>query len=105
VVDLSEVREVTVSGDATFVRVGGGALASDLAAQLDPQGLVAVTGSVGAVGMGRLTLGGGYGPFIARFGLASDNLIDAEVVLADGRVVVAGPSDDQELLWALQGGG
>jgi FAD/FMN-containing dehydrogenase len=105
VVDLSEMRKVTVSADATSVRVGGGALASDLATQLDPRGLVAVTGSVGAVGMGGLTLGGGYGPLIARFGLASDNLIGAEVVLADGRVVVAGPSGDQELLWALQGGG
>src|SRR5262249_26204425 len=62
-------------------------------------------GSVGAVGMAGLTLGGGYGPLIGRFGLALDNLLAAEVVLADGRVVVADDSNEAELFWALRGGG
>src|SRR5262249_19291905 len=60
---------------------------------------------VGAVGMVGLTLGGGYGPLIGRCGLALDNLVAAEVVLADGRVVVADQHNDQELFWALRGGG
>src|SRR6516225_3719919 len=64
-----------------------------------------VTGSVGAVGMAGLTLGGGYGPLIGRFGLALDNLTAATVVLADGRVVVATPTHEEELFWALRGGG
>jgi FAD/FMN-containing dehydrogenase len=64
-----------------------------------------VTGSVGAVGMAGLTLGGGYGPLIGRFGLALDNLVEAEVVLADGRIVLANDADQAELLWALRGGG
>ena len=71
----------------------------------DPLGLAAVTGSVGAVGMAGLTLGGGYGPLIGRFGLALDNLLAAEVVLADGRIVVADHDNEEELFWALRGGG
>ena len=64
-----------------------------------------MTGSVGAVGMAGLTLGGGYGPLIGRFGLALDNLLDAEIVLADGRILAAGPDNEAELFWALRGGG
>ncbi len=55
--------------------------------------------------MAGLTLGGGYGPLIGRFGLALDNLTAAEIVLADGRIVIAGHESEQELLWALRGGG
>jgi FAD/FMN-containing dehydrogenase len=68
-------------------------------------GLAAVTGSVGAVGMTGLTLGGGYGPLIGRFGLALDNLLAAEIVLADGRIVTAMQGREEDLFWALRGGG
>jgi len=64
-----------------------------------------VAGAVGAVGMAGFTLGGGYGALIGRFGLALDNLLAAEVVLADGRIVTAYHQHDQELFWALRGGG
>ena len=64
-----------------------------------------MTGSVGSVGITGLTLGGGYGPLIGRFGLALDNLLAAEVVLADGRIVTAMPGREEELFWALRGGG
>ncbi|HXW70308.1 MAG TPA: hypothetical protein VEK34_02510 [Methylocella sp.] len=56
-----------------------------------------MTGTVGAVGMAGLTLGGGYGPLIGRFGLALDNLLAAEVVLADGRAVIANDDNEEEL--------
>ena len=77
----------------------------DVLEVIDPLGLVAVTGSVGAVGMAGLTLGGGYGPLIGRFGLALDNLLAAEVVLADGSIVTATHDSEEELFWALRGGG
>jgi FAD/FMN-containing dehydrogenase len=88
-----------------MARIAGGARASDVLNATDPLGLAAVTGSVGAVGMAGLTLGGGYGPLIGRFGLALDNLLAAEVVLADGRIVTAKFDSEGELFWALRGGG
>jgi FAD/FMN-containing dehydrogenase len=66
----------------------------------DPLGLAAVAGSFGAVGMAGFTLGGGYGALIGRFGLALDNLLAADFVLADGRVVVATHGNEEELFWA-----
>src|SRR5262249_11752003 len=71
----------------------------------DPHGLAVVTGSCGSVGMAGLTLGGGYGALIGRFGLALDNLVSAEIILADGRMVTASDDREQELFWALRGGG
>jgi len=105
VIDLSGMNGVSVDADHHGALISGGARASDVARVTDPLGLAAVTGSVGAVGMAGLTLGGGYGPLIGRFGLALDNLLAAEVVLADGRVVVADDTNETELFWALRGGG
>jgi FAD/FMN-containing dehydrogenase len=105
VLDLSAMNAVAVCPDKSAARIAGGARAADIVALTDRLGVAPVTGSVGAVGMAGLTLGGGYGPLIGRFGLALDNLIDATVVLADGRVVVAAADNDEDLLWALRGGG
>src|SRR5215470_16834422 len=105
VIDLREMNGVAVSSDHRIVRVLGGARASDVAAMTDPLGLAPVTGTVGAVGMAGLTLGGGYGPLIGRFGLALDNLLAAEIVLADGGVALARDDSESELFWALRGGG
>ena len=105
IVDLRGMNRVDAYLENCTARVAGGALASNVLDATDPHGLAAVTGSVGAVGMAGLTLGGGYGPLIGRFGLALDNLLAAEVVLADGRIVTAMPGDEEELFWALRGGG
>ena len=85
--------------------VAGGARANDVAAAAGAQGLVAAMGNCGTVGMAGLSLGGGYGPLSGTCGLAADNLLGAEIVLADGRRVTTGPDAEPDLLWALRGGG
>jgi FAD/FMN-containing dehydrogenase len=105
VVDLTAMRAVTVDPPARTATVQGGALTSDLLAATTPYGLVTATGVVSPVGLAGLTTVGGYGSLIGRYGLTLDNLLGAEVVLADGSTVTAGPDDDGELYWALRGGG
>ncbi|MGK5442513.1 FAD-binding oxidoreductase [Micromonospora sp. URMC 105] len=105
VLDLTGMRDVEVDPAAATVTVAGGATAGDVVAALRPYDLVVATGVVRAVGMAGLTLAGGYGPLCGRHGLALDNLLAAEVVLADGRRVTAGPEHETELFWALRGGG
>jgi FAD/FMN-containing dehydrogenase len=105
VIDLSGMNGVAIGSDHRSARISGGARASDVTAVADPLRVAAVAGSYGAVGMAGFTLGGGYGALIGRFGLALDNLIAAEVVLADGRLVVAQADSEEELFWALRGGG
>jgi hypothetical protein len=105
VLDLTHMREVQVDIDHRVATVGGGALSSDVVSAAERVGLTAVTGTAGAVGMVGLTLGGGYGPLIGQFGLAADNLLGAEVVLADGSRVTADAENHPDLFWALRGGG
>ncbi|HUN41331.1 MAG TPA: FAD-binding oxidoreductase [Acetobacteraceae bacterium] len=105
VIDLTGMRDVAVDPRACVATVAGGARAKDVAAAAGAHGLVAALGNCGTVGMGGLTLGGGYGPLNGTCGLAADNLLSAEIVLADGRRVTTGPDMEPELLWALRGGG
>ncbi|HEV3359459.1 MAG TPA: FAD-binding oxidoreductase [Pseudonocardiaceae bacterium] len=102
-VDLSPMRQVTVK-DAT-AHVAGGATVSDVLDAARPHGYAAAVGTVGSVGFVGLTLGGGYGTLIGLIGLGVDNLLAAEVVLADGRVVIADPEHEADLYWGLRGGG
>ncbi|SEH53726.1 FAD/FMN-containing dehydrogenase [Mycolicibacterium rutilum] len=103
VLDLSAMRAVRVDEDRRIATVEGGALSSDVVRAAEKAGLTAVTGTVGTVGIVGLTLGGGYGPLTGRFGLAADNLLGAQVVLADGALVDTDTEPD--LLWASRGGG
>jgi FAD/FMN-containing dehydrogenase len=103
VIDLAGLRAVEAAGDIAVV--GGGATADDLVTAAAEVGRSAATGTVGSVGVAGLTLGGGYGPLCGRAGLACDNLLAAEVVLADGSVVTASADESPELFWALRGGG
>jgi FAD/FMN-containing dehydrogenase len=105
VIDLSAMNSVVVGSDNRTARTGGGARFADVVAVTDPRGLAPVAGSVDAVGVGGFTLGGGYGALIGRFGLGLDNLVGAQVVLADGRIVTADADNEPELFWALRGGG
>jgi FAD/FMN-containing dehydrogenase len=105
VIDLRVMNRVAVDAEKRTARMSGGTRAADVVAVTDPLGVAPIAGSVGAVGMAGLTLGGGYGPLIGRFGLALDNLLAAEVVLADGRIVVADHDHEESLFWALRGAG
>jgi FAD/FMN-containing dehydrogenase len=102
-VDLSPMRQVTVDG--AEARVAGGATVSDVLDAARPHGYAAAVGTVSSVGFAGLTLGGGYGTLIGVVGLGVDNLLSAEVVLADGRVVTADPQHEADLFWGLRGGG
>ncbi len=103
VVDLTRMREVTVTGNVATAQ--GGATSLDVLTAAGAHGLAATTGSIGSVGIAGLTLGGGYGPLAGVVGLAADNLLGAAVVLADGRAVHTDATHEPELFWALRGGG
>jgi len=103
VVDLTRMREVRIE-DGTAIAQGGATI-SDVLDAAAPHGLSAATGTVGAVGMAGLTMGGGYGRLSGRAGLAADNLLGASVVLATGEVVLADPEHESDLFWALRGAG
>ena len=105
VLDLTGMRGVAVDPQARIATVAGGARVKDVAAAAAVHNLVPVVGNCGAVGVAGLTLGGGYGPLSGAHGLAADNLLGAEVVLADGRRVTTGPDQEPDLFWALRGGG
>ncbi|MFN3816221.1 FAD-binding oxidoreductase [Brevundimonas sp.] len=105
VLDLSGLRGVAVSPDGSSVTVGGGALAGMIDAVTTPLGRATTLGQCPTVGIGGFTLGGGVGALMGRHGLGCDNLISADVVLADGRVVTAGADGDSDLYWAIRGGG
>jgi FAD/FMN-containing dehydrogenase len=105
VVDLSGMRGARVDQGARTARVAGGALLSELDVAAQAAGLACPVGVVGHTGVGGLTLGGGMGRLMRRHGLTLDNLLSAEVVTADGRVVRAAPDEHPELFWGLRGAG
>jgi FAD/FMN-containing dehydrogenase len=105
VVDLREMRGVEVDPVRRIGRVQGGALWEDVDRAAIAHGMATTGGTFGDTGVAGLTLTGGIGYLMGTFGLTCDNLVAAEVVTADGSIVIAGENGDPELLWALRGGG
>ena len=105
VADLGDLSGVRVDMQARTAVVGGGATWRAVMDATEPHGLATTGGLISTTGVGGLTLGGGIGFLSRRFGLACDNLVSAEVVLADGSVVTASESSEPELFWAIRGGG
>ncbi len=105
VVDMSALNGVAVDPVTSTARVQPGATSDVLANALHEYGLALTTGDTSSVGIGGLTLGGGLGYMVRKYGLTIDNLLAIEMVTAEGRMVRASANEHPELFWALRGGG
>ncbi len=105
VIDLSPMRGVRIDVERRLVRVEGGATWGDVDRETQTFGLAAVGGIVSTTGVAGLSLGGGQGWFRRTFGMTCDNLVSADVVTADGRLLSVSETAHPDLFWALKGGG
>ncbi|OAL00196.1 FAD-binding domain-containing protein [Phaeosphaeriaceae sp. SRC1lsM3a] len=105
-IDLNtRMRTTSVDAKKKTIKVGGGAIWGDVDAALEPYGLATVGGTVADTGVGGLTFGGGFGWLTAKHGLVVDSLLECTIVLADGRVVTASESENEDLFWGLRDAG
>jgi len=105
VIDLSPIKYVHVDPSSRTVRVGGGSKWGDVDHATHAFGLAVPSGIISTTGVVGLTLGGGIGHLTRKYGLTIDNLLSADVVLADGSFVVASADENSDLFWAIRGGG
>src|SRR5690242_21667269 len=104
-IDLSEMRAISVDPERRTATVQGGATWAELNAAAAEHGLAVTGGAVSTTGIAGLTLGGGLGWLMAKHGLAADNLLSAVVVTAEGDVLRTDAASHPDLFWGLRGGG
>ena len=105
VLDITSMNTVTANATTGLATVGAGARLIDVYSALAQQGLALPAGTCPTVGIAGLTLGGGVGVLGRKFGLTCDNLLSAQVVLANGSILTCDASHNPDLFWALRGGG
>ncbi len=105
VIGLSPMKGIRVDPNTKTARVQSGCCWGDVDHATHPFGLAAVSGIISTTGVPGLTLGGGHGYLTRKYGLTIDNLLSADVVLADGRLVHASKKENADLFWAIRGGG
>ena len=105
VLDMSGFRSMTIASDKSSARLGGGMLCGAVEIETAKAGVATVLGQCPSVGVGGFLLGGGVGPLMGKYGLGCDNILAAELVLADGRLVRASAHENPDLYWAIRGGG
>ena len=105
VIDLSGLNGIRVDPEARTVRAEGGCTWGDVDHATHAFGMATPSGIISTTGVGGLTLGGGIGHLSRKCGLSIDNLLEADVVLADGSLVTASEDANDDLFWALRGGG
>lgn len=105
VIDLSRMRGVRVNPEKRTARAEGGATWGDFNSATHAFGLATTGGIISTTGVGGLTLGGGIGYLTRGFGLSLDNLVAADVVTADGKFLMANDTENEDLFWAIRGGG
>jgi FAD/FMN-containing dehydrogenase len=104
-IDLAEMKAIDVDPGARTVRAEGGVTWAEFNAATAVHGLAVTGGAVSTTGIAGLTLGGGLGWLMSRYGLAADNLLEVRLVTADGTIVDVSDQSDPDLFWALRGGG
>mmetsp|Transcript_20320 Transcript_20320/g.45872 ORF Transcript_20320/g.45872 Transcript_20320/m.45872 type:complete len:536 (-) Transcript_20320:42-1649(-) len=105
VIDLSGLKGITVNEAEGHVDVMGGSLQGDIDEATEPYGLATTAGHVASTGCGGLIVQGGHGYLERKFGMVIDNLLQVEMVVADGGIVVADEEQNTDLFWAIRGGG
>lgn len=105
VIDLSGIKFIRVDTSNNTVRVGGGNVWGEVDHATHPFGLAVPAGIISSTGVGGLTLGGGVGHLSRKYGLTIDNLLEADMVLADGSFVTVSAKQNTDLFWAIRGGG
>jgi len=105
VIDLSRLNAITIDPTRRVAMCGSGARAQDVNVATQAHGLAVPLGCHPAIGVGGLTLGGGLGWLLGKYGATCDNLLAAEIVTADGQMLSVDTNDNPELFWAVRGGG
>jgi FAD/FMN-containing dehydrogenase len=105
VLEMSGFRSIAIAADKSYARIGGGMLCGSVEIESAKAGVAAVLGQCPSVGVGGFLLGGGVGPLMSKYGIGCDNILAADLVLADGRQVKASAHENPDLYWAIRGGG